>query len=149
MLGVQRKWNEQRAELDQTPGKSNEEQMQVLNAARDAEYQRVLGTNAFSELQKSQDINYQTLKQNAKAWQLNDNEMASVYNALQYSQRAISDYQKQAQALKEQGQPVDWSKVQENIQQFSAQTEQSLKTYLGEERFNKLKKNDLFNLGAK
>jgi hypothetical protein len=150
MLDTQRKWNEQQMALEQdtqTDGKSKEEQMQALDAARDAEYQRVLGTDAFSELQKNQDSSYQMLKQNANVWQLSDSDIDSVYKALQYSQKSISDYQQQAEALQAQGQNVDWDKVQENIQQFSDQTEQSLKTSLGEDRFNKLKKNGLFNPG--
>ncbi|HSY74954.1 MAG TPA: hypothetical protein VK810_05750 [Dongiaceae bacterium] len=148
MLETQRKWNEQQVALEQdtkTDEKSKEQQMQALDAARDAEYQRVLGSDAFSELQKSQDSSYQTLKQNAKVWDLSDSDIDSVYKALQYSQKSISDYQQQAQDMEDQGQSVDWEKVQQNIQQFSDQTQQSLQTYLGEDRFNKLKKNGLFN----
>ena len=151
MLDAQRKWNEQRTKLEQdaqTQGKSTEDQMQALAAARDAEYQQVLGPDAFGTLQKSQDSNYQTLKQNANLWQLNDRDIDYVYNALQYAQKAASDYQKQEQALQGQGQTVDWAKVQENLQQFSDQTKQSLMTYLGQDRFNKLNKNGLFNLGG-
>jgi hypothetical protein len=152
MLAAQRKWNEQQTALDQDTGtdeKSKAEQMQALATARDAEYQRVLGADAFNELQKNQDGTYQTLKQNANLWQLSASDIDYVYKSLQYSQKAVADYQQQAQTLQDQGQSVDWDKVQENLQQFSDQTEQSLKTYLGEDRFNKLKKNNLFNSGER
>jgi len=148
MLDAQTKWNKQRTELEeqaQAQGISADDQLQALDAARDAEYRQILGADVFAELQKNQNSSYQMLKQNANVWQLSDSDIDYVYNALQGSQKAVSDYQHQSQMLQAQGQTVDWAKVQENIQLFSDQTEQSLKTYLGEDRFNKLKRNNLFN----
>ncbi len=149
VLEAQKQWNDRRAELErasetaQVQGQAYDEQMRAIDAARDAEYQRVLGTNGFDEFQKAQDANYQTLKRFATNWQLSDSDVDYVYRSLQYYQKSVQDYQQQAQALEQQGQQVDWSAVQTNIQQFSDQMGDTLQKYLGDDRFQKLKRNNL------
>lgn len=58
--------------------------------------------------------------------------------------RRLITYQRQARALEAQGQAVDWDAVNNNVQQFAQQTEQTLRKYPGDERFNKIKSNDIF-----
>jgi hypothetical protein len=57
--------------------------------------------------------------------------------------RQLITYQRQARALEAQGQAVDWDAVNNNVQQFAQQTEQTLRKYLGDERFNKIKSNQI------
>jgi len=150
LLSAQKQWNAQRAEVDrrsQTGSDqdgSYDEQIRAIDAARDAQYQRVLGTNGFDAFQKAQDSRYQTLQRYANAWQLSGGDVDHVYRALQYSNKAIDDYLQQARALEGRGEAVDWPKVEANIEQFSAQTQQNLRSYLGNDRFGKLQKNGVF-----
>ena len=71
LLEAQRHWAEQRADLDRQlqqnkfQGAAYEEQIQAIDAAREAEYQRVLGTNAYDLFQRNQDWRYSRMTQNA------------------------------------------------------------------------------------
>jgi len=107
MAEAERKWNQQRAEL--------EGQLRALDAARDQEYQQVLGTNDFDQLQKNQDRRYRLLKRHANSWSLSDSDIDYVYSLLH-----------------QDGSSTD-------------EIEQSLRSYLGSERFGRLRKNDLFD----
>ena len=73
LLKTQQQWNEQRAALDRqfqaTPEDSNyADQLKALEAARDQEYQRVLGTNAFDNLQKQSDTGFALMKKYENLW---------------------------------------------------------------------------------
>jgi hypothetical protein len=46
--------------------------------------------------------------------------------------------------LESQGQAVDWNAVNENLSQFSRQTARSIRDFLGEERFQKMKQSQLW-----
>lgn len=104
MLEAERQWNRQQAELA---------------AARDQEYLRVLGTNDFDQLQKSQDVRYRALQRYASAWSLSETDIDYIYTSLQQ----YRDHNPPARD----------------------QIEQALLAYLGPERFDRLKKNNLFN----
>ena len=151
LADAQQQWNEQSAELErqiqENPSQSDayQQQMQALNAARDQAFQTVLGANGVALLQEQQDGRYQTMKQYAPAWNLSDDDINYLYSSIQCCQQNISDYQQQAQALQQQGQAVDWDAVQKNIQQFTEQTQADLRNYLGDDRFNKLKRSDVFS----
>jgi hypothetical protein len=153
LTAAQKQWNDQRANLDrqlesgQLSPDQHDAQMQSLDAARDQAYQRALGTNGFVAFQKSQDPNYQAMKQYSTAWQLTDSDIDYLYQTIQASKASISSYQQQAQALQSQGRPVDWSSVQKSISQYSNQVGQTLQNYLGDERFKKLQQNNVLTLG--
>ena len=119
--------------------------MKALNDSRDQEYQKILGSAAFDTLQKSQDPGYNQMKKYETLWGMNDENVDSVYNTLQYYQKTIQEYQMQAKAREAQGQTVDWTTVKQNVKQFTDQTQKSLQTYLGEDRFNKLQQNGVFH----
>jgi len=127
MVEAERKWNQRRAELERRaqetpdPRKAYEEQLRTLDAARDQEYKRVLGTDDFDQLQKNQDSRYQLLKRYANTWSLSESDIDYIYSSVQH--------------------------YREKDQHSQAQIEQSLISYLGPERFDRLKKNDLFSLG--
>jgi len=146
LLQTQQQWNDQRAALDKQfqdnqSSAAYESQIKALDDARDAEYQRVLGTNVFSALQKEEDPGYTKMKKYETIWGLDDNSIDSIYGTMQYYQKSVSDYQSQARALEAQGQTVDWNAINKNLQQFAQQTQQSLQNYLGADRFTRLQQN--------
>ncbi len=150
LLKTQQQWNEQRSALDKQvendPSQSAAyaDKIKALDAARDQEYQRVLGGDVFDALQKEQDGGYTKMKKYGNTWGLDDNKIDAVYGTMQYYQKTIQDYQARARALEAQGQIVDWEGVNKNLQQFKEQTQQSLQNYLGQDRFNKLQQNGVF-----
>jgi len=146
LLQTQQQWNEQRAEIDKQfqdnmSSTAYNEQIKALDTARDAQYQSVLGTNVFSALQKEQDPNYSRMKKYETIWGLDDSSIDSIYGTLKYYEKSVADYQTQAHALEANGQPADWTTINKNLQQFSQQVQQSLRNYLGDDRFNRLQQN--------
>jgi len=149
LLKAQQQLNESRSELDKQfqddPSSPDyAEQIKALDAARDQEYQRVLGTNAFDTLQKAQDDGYSKMKKYENTWGLDDNKIDYVYDSIKYYQKSVQDYQAQAKALEAQGQSVDWDAVNQNLQQFADQTQQALQNSLGQDSFNKMQRNGVF-----
>jgi hypothetical protein len=149
LLQAQRQWTDRRAQLDQqlqqnqTIGAAYEEKIQEIDAARDQEYQRVLGTNAFDTFQKEADDRYNTLKRYANAWGIDDANIDYVYRTIKYYEKSVQDYRAQARQLEQSGQTVDWNAVNNNLDQFSQQIEKALHDYLGGERFDKIKRNQV------
>jgi hypothetical protein len=127
MLEAERKWDQQRAELEgraqQTPDQrqAHEQQLQALDAARDQEYEQVLGTHDFDQLRKRQDRRYQLLKRFANTWSLSETDIDYIYGSVQH--------------------------YRESNAHARDQIEQSLLSYLGPERFERLRKNALFASG--
>jgi hypothetical protein len=152
MIKAQQQWNEQRLSLEKQIAKGDlagtdyEQQMKAIEAARDKEFQQVLGGDAFAEYQRQQDGRYRTMKRFGPAWGLSDSDISSLYGMIQSYESSVRDYQQRAQAIEQQGEQVDWAAVQKALQDYSKQTEQLLIKTLGEERFNKLKKNNVLAL---
>jgi hypothetical protein len=165
LLQAQRQWNQQRADLerklDESPQvgrgaptapllgawqpRTYEEQLRAIDAVRDQAFQQVLGTNGFAAFLMEQDTRYQTMKHYATAWQLSDRDIEYLYRTLQSCDRSVADYRQQAAALEAQGQPVDSNSMQYNLRQFLDQMQQGLLSYLGNERFDKLKANNVLS----
>ena len=153
LLKTQQQWNEHRMELDKQfeNGPSSPayaEQIKALEAARDQEYRRVLGPDVFDAYQKEQDLDYIRMKKYANNWALDDDKIDSVYGTLKYYQKSVEDYQSQARALEAQGQSVDWDGVKKNLKQFADQIQQTLQNYLGQDSFNRLQRNGIFELSS-
>jgi hypothetical protein len=149
LLKAQQQLNESRSELDKQfqddPSSADyAEQIKALDEARDQEYQRVLGTNVFDTLQKAQDDGYSKMKKYENIWGLDDNKIDNVYGSIKYYEKSVQDYQAQASALEAQGQSVDWDAVNKNLQQFKEQTQQALQNSLGQDCFNKMQRNGVF-----
>ena len=149
LLKAQQQWNDRRSELDKqfqadpaSPDYAG--QIKALDDARDQEYQRVLGTNVFATLQKEQDVGYSRMKKYENIWGLDDTKIDYVYGSLKYYEKSVQDYQAQAHALEAQGQSVDWAAVNKNLQQFANQSQQDLQNYLGQDSFNKMQRNGIF-----
>jgi hypothetical protein len=149
LLKAQQDFNQRRSEIDKKfqddPSSPDyADQLRALDTAHDQEYQRVLGTNVFDTLQKSQDVGYTAMKKCETIWGLDDNKIDYVYGSLRYYEKSVEDYQSQARALQAQGQNVDWDAVKKNLQQFAQQTQQSLQSYLGQDSFDKMQRNGIF-----
>lgn len=153
MLQAQRDWTERRAALDKQLQDNNAEntayqqQLQAIDATRDAEYQRVLGTNGFDTLQMEQDSRYAQMKKYESVWGINDADINYAYQTMRYYEQGVQNYRQQEQALEQQGQTVDWDAVNKNLQQFSQQTEQALRSYLGD-HYDQIQRNGVFPFGA-
>jgi len=153
MLQAQRDWMKQRTDLENGSGTNLssaavQQQLQAIDAARDQEYQRVLGTNAFDALQMERDASYSQMKKYQSAWGINDADVNYAYQTLRYYEQSVQNYQQQEQALEQQGQTVNWDAVNKNLQQFSQQTEQTLRNYFGDDRYNQIQRNGVFPFGA-
>jgi hypothetical protein len=151
LLQGQQQLNEQRAALDKQfqddhSSAAYTEKIKALDAARDQEYRRVLGDNAFNTLQKQQDAGYNQMKKHETIWGLDDNSINSVYGTMKYYQKSVAEYQAQVSALEAGGQAVDREAVNKNLQQFAEQTQQALQNYLGQDRFNRMAQNGVFQL---
>lgn len=149
LLKAEADLNRKRAELDKKyqddpSSPAYADQIKALEASRDQEYQRVLGTNVFDTLQKDQDIGYSKMKKCESIWGLDDGKVDYVYGSIKYYEKSVDAYQAQAHALEAQGQNVDWDAVNKNLQQFAKQTQQALQSYLGDDSFNKMQRNGVF-----
>jgi hypothetical protein len=143
LTDAQKQWTQRQQELDEQPrGPDYEDRKRAIETARDAEFQKTLGPEAFAAFQKQQDGNYRTLKHFAAAWQLSDGDVDYLYSAMQSYRTEVRDYEQRARALEQQGQQVDWAGVRARIQEFGQKAQKSLETYLGPDRFNKMKRND-------
>ena len=91
-----------------------------MNDARDQEYQRVLGTDAFNSLQEQQDPGYSQMKKYETLWGLDDSKIDYVYGTMNQYAKSVQDYQAQVSALQAQGQSVDWDAVNNYLQQLAA-----------------------------
>lgn len=100
---------------------------------------------AAAPIQKEPDSSYAKMKQHEELWGLDDHTVDSVYGDLAYYQKTVADYQSQARAMEAQGQSVDWNAVNQNLKQFAAQTQQSLRDYLGADRYARLQRNGVFS----
>ena len=149
LLKAQQDWNDSRSALDRQfqddpSNPAYTAQLSALDAARDAEYQRVLGTKAFDSLQKEQDAGYSKMKKYENIWGLDDSSVDRVYAGMKYYQQSALDYEARAKALEAQGQSVDWNAINQDLQQFAIQTRQTIQDYLGQDKFNRLQQNGVF-----
>lgn len=149
LLKAQQRWNERQAELDKqfqddASSAAYAEQVRTLRAARDQEYQRVLGTEAFDALQKEQDSAYSKMKKYRSIWGLDDKGIEYVYSTLKYHEKIVQDYLAQARALEAQGQSAASDTTKRSSQQLVEQTRQTLQNYLGQDLFNKMERNGVF-----
>ncbi len=143
LLNTQQQYNDLRADLARQPpdDAAYVQRLKDLDEARDEEFRRVLGADAFDALQKQQDFSYAEMKKYEQTWGLDDAKIDYVYGALKYYQKTAEDYQAGARALEAKGQTVDWDAVNKNLQRFAQQTRQALQSYVGADSFDKLQRN--------
>jgi hypothetical protein len=145
LLKAQQQLNDARSALDPS-SPDYAAQLKALDDARNQEYEQVLGTNVFNTLQKEQDLGYNQMKKYETLWGLDDSKIDNVYGVIKYYEKTLQDYQAQAQASESQGQSVDWGVVNKNLQQYADQTQQVLQNYLGQDTFNRMLQNGVFQL---
>ena len=83
------------------------------------------------------------MKRYANLWGVDETQMDYIFRTIRYYEKSVQDYEREARALERRGEAVDWDAVQKNLRQFSQQTEQVLQSYIGTDRFGKLKKNNI------
>lgn len=149
LFKAEQQLNNSRLELDhQFQGDPSSQdyqtQLQALNEARDEAYQQALGINAFHTLQEQQDPGYAQMKKYEDLWGLDDSKINFVYDTLKNYEKGLQEYQGQLMALQLQGQGVDVNTVKSHLQQITDQAQQALQNYLGQDSFNKLQRNRVF-----
>jgi len=82
---------------------SLDDQLHALDVAQNQERQTILGADASEALQKEQDYRYQSMKQHAAAWNLNDSQIDLIYQDILSYQKSVDDYQREALALESRG----------------------------------------------
>ncbi len=146
LFAVETQWNRARMEVE-TEFQNNTfspdyvAKLRALDAARDEQFQRVLGAEAFQTLQKHQDPAYTQMKKFETLWGLDQEKIDYVYQAMKQYQKTVDDYQLHVLALQAEGRPIDSVAVQKNLQQSAEQTKRALQNYLGPERFERLQGN--------
>src|SRR6185312_7713912 len=148
MASAQQQWNSQRNQLDiqlqkgEVTAEDYQKQLATLDAQRDQEYQKVLGTNGFAELQRNQNEQYQALKRIGPGVGFTSDDVNNLYAMLQDYQAEVRDYRDRAQQLQDQGQTVDWTAVDKVLANYAQQTESALRDQLGD-KFDKLKRSNI------
>ncbi len=148
MATAQQQWNTQRNQLDiqlqkgEVTAEDYQKQMTALDAQRDQDYQKVLGTNGFAVFQRNQSEQYQTLRRLGPAVGFTTDDVNNLYAMLQDYQTEVSGYRDRAQQLQTQGQAIDWSAVDKALANYAQQTETALRTQLGD-KFDKLKRSNV------
>lgn len=152
LAGVQQKWSDTRAEmakaLEQTRSMdvAYEGDLKAIDRARDEEFSRILGQEAFDAWQKPQDDRYSIMKNNAGIWNLAPQQVDSVFNTIRAYDLAVFNFEYQAQIREHGGQAVDWTAVQSKIAEYTRQTETALRQQLGQERFEKIQQSQILGL---
>lgn len=135
-------FNERQQQLQKQSqqGEVKGEDYQASQETLEQDLKTALGDDGYLGYLKAQDHHYRQLKQYAPAWQLSQGDIDSVWETLHQLQTTIQDAQRQNQAAAKQGQQVDWQQAQQQNATLTQQTEQNLRNYLGDDRYNKLKR---------
>ncbi len=146
-------YNEKQQELQKQQqqgtfqGDEYQQQFQASQSALEQDLKTALGDQGYLGYLKAQDYKYRQMKQYAPVWQLSQTDIDNVWETMHDYQESVQDYQKQNQAVAKQGQPVDWQQVQQETTKLTDQTEQELRRTLGDDRFNKLQRAGIIQLG--
>ncbi len=116
-------------------------ELKALSDAQDATLRQIFGADAYDNIKRQNDPTYQTLQRYAGAWELNDRDVQSVYQALHAFQEQADRTRSAAQLSESAGQPVNWREIEAGIAQARQQTEAGLQSLIGDERLQRLKRN--------
>jgi hypothetical protein len=140
LFQADKQWNSSLAQLN--PGSPDYlEQFKAVNEARDAKYEQVLGRDAFRNLREQEDATYTQMKKYQDLWGLDDGKIDYVYDTMNRYRKAVGDYQVQVRALQSRGQDIDWSAVNNHLQQLTGSTQQALQQVVGKDSFSSLQRN--------
>jgi hypothetical protein len=128
-------------------GDDYQQQSQVAQDELEQTLRGALGDQGYLGYLKAQDYKYRQMTQYAPVWQLSQTDIDAVWQTLHDYQQAVQDYQQQNQAAAKQGQQVDWQYVQQQTASLTDRAEQELRRRLGDERFNRLQRAGVIQLG--
>lgn len=149
LLKAQQRLSEGRSALDQEfQGTASSslyaDKIKQLTAARDSEYERILGPGTFDALQKTQDPGYAQMKKNQALWGLDDDSVENVYATMKLYAKTVQAYNAETKTREANGQQVNWEAANNSLEKFKSDTQASLRNSLGQERFDTLTRNNVF-----
>lgn len=152
LAAVQKTWSDTRSAMaeslqrDKTIDGAFDGDLHALDRARDEDYRRILGEDAFDSWQRSRDDRYRLLRNRAQSWDLDPQRVENVYQLIRSYDLAIAAYEHQAQVSAQGGQLVDWTNVQTAVAEYTRQTEATLRQTLGHDRFEQMQAMGAFGL---
>lgn len=151
MENIEHQWGDQQAALQQKveAGELNqadfEQQMQALQDWQQQKLQSTLGTNAFDYFQKQQDQRYVDMQSYAGRWGLGEQDVEQIYRTLSNYDKTVQSYKSQISVCEASGDSAKKDEIKNSLTSFANQTQQSLRQYLGQDRFNTLKNNHILS----
>ena len=152
LAAVQKKWMSLRASMSQSLEQTKtidvayDGDLRAIDHARDEEFSRILGPENFDAWQKSSDDRFNTLKNNARDWNLDQQQVDSVYKTVRAYDLAVANFEYKAQISAQEGKPVDWTTIEMAVAEYTQQTEATLRHYLGNQRFEQMRATEVFGL---
>ncbi len=117
--------------------------LEEIDARRDEELAGVFGAEARADAARRSDPTYQTIRQFADAWGLEDTSVGPVYSAIDAFNR-LRERTLGAAALREEaGQPVAWREIDAALERERQKAEDELRAMIGPERLHRLRRNGL------
>jgi len=120
-------------------------ELKAMNDAREESLRQIFGSEAYDKMKRQNDPTYQTLQQYAGAWELKDQEIQPVYDALHAFQDQADLLRTTAEMNEAAGQRVNWREINSAIAQARQQTEAGLQALIGDERLRRLKQNGVLD----
>jgi hypothetical protein len=118
-------------------------ELEAMNNEREENLRRIFGGEAYDTMTRQNDPTYKTLRQYAKAWELNDHEIQFVYETLRPFQSQAERLRQAAEMREAAGQRVNWREIDSVIEKARQQTEIALQNLIGGEGLQRLKQNEL------
>ena len=147
LLEAQEKWDAARVQLEQQRVETGDTnlgpQISALTEKRDQAFVSILGTNGFALFQKQRDSRYLEMQKNAARWGLDGSNIDFIYNAIQTYEKAADDYERKVREIEEQTIKVDGNALHQNLRDYGRQLAQSLRTNLGDARYDAVRRNQL------
>jgi len=118
-------------------------ELKTLADARDAELGRIFGAEAYAGIKRQNDPAYQTLRQYAEAWELQEGDINAVYQTLHAFNDQAERTRGAATLHEAAGQPVNWPAINAAIEQARRQAEAEVGERIGADRLRRLEQNGL------
>jgi hypothetical protein len=152
LLHAQQQWDSERSDLEQQQVETRDpkiaEQLRALNEDRDRVFEGILGTNGFALFQKQQDSRYLEMQKNAARWGIDSSTIDQIYGLIQSYDKIAGDYVRKARETDVEGAVVDWDLLNRELQNYSHQISQNLRTNIGDALFDVLDRNQLLPFQA-
>ncbi len=133
-------------QLNDDPANANlAAQLKALNDSEDQNLRQIFGADAYDNMKRQNDPTYKTLKQYADTWQMSDQQVQSVYDAVHAFQDQAERTREAAEMSQSAGQHVNWREVNASIDQARQQAEAGLQTIVGADRLRRLEQNGVLS----